>query len=933
MRLGVFRARAGVKRAMRTDADAMPSDAARRGRSATARDDPVVAEVAVPEATDDDDGTGTRAPTKPSAFASHNARMAHVRRELTRLASEEPYYNAKVWRRTPYDATPYEILEPSRAYVAAQDVDEDDARALLDRLRTSVDDGWTDFVAVDSSCASTVTMEVKDGGPVEVARVEPLSLTDETLREPLRVGVDVEERPLWGIDCYTREAILSAISVIDHYAGAENRARRVEYLQKRLLPTLHTLGDDGWDMVAVARAVQANAEADGDVHAARASHALAKAVENIDDADNGQPKVKARSRKRAKVSKARVTEAGASVEATPTTSSSAMDEVKVEDTVPMDATNGDATAEEAVPVEVPVDPRTKRVHFRIHPKGTGVVCINKNGIKARTFVQYYAGEIYSPWRWYERQDAIKKCFPNMELPSFFNITLERPEIDERGRHTLFVEGMHKGSFASRLSHSCEPNCQTVTFAKDGKLALGMFTTHDIAYGEEMTWDYSCITESAEEYRNAFCLCSSPGCRGSFLTYSGSGAFTAVMKKKHGFLHRNAILFKACSSPVTQEDRDALHASGIRECALANCPDWVVKWAALTLEYIRLEERELPQALMDLPSTNLGAYTEIGAKHETIGVVATRFTNLVVTLDKIRRVLSAPGQRQAPFFRILNDDEIIDHLWSGSESIFNRLVSALLASEGVRKHAKASSSRESATLISSAGANAATKELIARISACDDTGLRPKSPAEARRRLLKVSEVLRSSGAKHARAADCLWFYGNTVNWFTYEKFESVYSTPVNIDDVAAEYSATTIARKLPQVYHGKKENMLRKKYGSLYVWGQLVTWFKQTIYSPDASLSADRRGTLSLPDPESAYGGPGVKYAAPERRALLKFLRNGMDIMWPTTMPWSFKNPSKSYGSPMFDEALRQSYPDEYTTTTNGGKTLDKLLDEFQNFI
>jgi hypothetical protein len=32
-----------------------------------------------------------------------------------------------------------------------------------------------------------------------------------------------------------------------------------------------------------------------------------------------------------------------------------------------------------------------------------------------------------------------------------------------------------------------------------------------------------------------------------------------------------------------------------------------------------------------------------------------------------------------------------------------------------------------------------------------------------------------------------------------------------------------------------------------------VSWFKQTIYNPEASLSAERRGTMSLPDPESAY--------------------------------------------------------------------------------
>jgi hypothetical protein len=44
------------------------------------------------------------------------------------------------------------------------------------------------------------------------------------------------------------------------------------------------------------------------------------------------------------------------------------------------------------------------------------------------------------------------------------------------------------------------------------------------------------------------------------------------------------------------------------------------------------------------------------------------------------------------------------------------------------------------------------------------------------------------------------------------------------------------------------------RYGPLYVWGQLSAWYKQTVYDPTASLSADRRGTVSLPDIDACYG-------------------------------------------------------------------------------
>ena len=47
------------------------------------------------------------------------------------------------------------------------------------------------------------------------------------------------------------------------------------------------------------------------------------------------------------------------------------------------------------------------------------------------------------------------------------------------------------------------------------------------------------------------------------------------------------------------------------------------------------------------------------------------------------------------------------------------------------------------------------------------------------------------------------------------------------------------------VYSGSKE------YDASFIWGQLVGWHKQTVDKPNASLSADRRGTLTVPDLES----------------------------------------------------------------------------------
>lgn len=77
-------------------------------------------------------------------------------------------------------------------------------------------------------------------------------------------------------------------------------------------------------------------------------------------------------------------------------------------------------------------PPPDRLQFRVHPKGVGVVCVAPEGIEPETFVTEYHGELYPPWRWFEKQDAIKKCNPGMSLPDFYNICLERPRDDDQG---------------------------------------------------------------------------------------------------------------------------------------------------------------------------------------------------------------------------------------------------------------------------------------------------------------------------------------------------------------------------------------------------------------------------------------------------------------------------------------------------------------------
>mmetsp|Transcript_3604 Transcript_3604/g.4526 ORF Transcript_3604/g.4526 Transcript_3604/m.4526 type:complete len:189 (+) Transcript_3604:2-568(+) len=109
----------------------------------------------------------------------------------------------------------------------------------------------------------------------------------------------------------------------------------------------------------------------------------------------------------------------------------------------------------------------------------------------------------------------------------------------------------------------------------------------------------------------------------------------------------------------------------------------------------------------------------------------------------------------------------------------------------------------------------------------------------------------------------------------------------------------------------------QKKYQAAYMWGQLSGWYKQTVADPSASLSAERRGTMSLPDLTSCFGGNKDRYK--DRKKIIDKVKKTPFQMWPTGTIWSFKNPHKIYGSPWLDKAFMKS-----------SKNLDECLKEIQ---
>lgn len=75
----------------------------------------------------------------------------------------------------------------------------------------------------------------------------------------------------------------------------------------------------------------------------------------------------------------------------------------------------------------------------------------------------------------------------------------------------------------------------------------------------------------------------------------------VLEAKHTFLDRQALLLRCCTEPLTAADKARLEKTGLRGSVLGRAdvdcnpdtPDWLKKWAALTLEFVELERQQLP----------------------------------------------------------------------------------------------------------------------------------------------------------------------------------------------------------------------------------------------------------------------------------------------------------------------------------------------------
>ncbi|KAK4437322.1 Histone-lysine N-methyltransferase ATXR3 [Sesamum alatum] len=541
-------------------------------------------------------------------------------------------------------------------------------------------------------------------------------------------------------------------------------------------------------------------------------------------------------------------------------------------------------------------------NYIAYRKGLGVVCNKEGGFSEDDFVVEFLGEVYPTWKWFEKQDGIRALQKNNNdpAPEFYNIYLERPKGDADGYDLVVVDAMHKANYASRICHSCRPNCEAKVTAVDGQYQIGIYSVRPIAYGEEITFDYNSVTESKEEYEASVCLCGNQVCRGSYLNLTGEGAFQKVLKEHHGLLDRHCLLLEACElNSVSEEDYIDLGKAGLGSCLLGGLPDWLIAYTARLVRFINFERTKLPSEIFRHNTEEKRRYfAEIqleveksDAEIQAEGVYNQRLQNLALTIDKVRYVMRCvfgdPKKAPPPLER-LSPEEAVSYLWKGEGSLVEELIQCMAPH------------MEDVTL----------RDLKAKIHAHDPSGY-DDTEMKLRKSLLWLRDEVRNLPctykSRQDAAADLIHIYAYTKCFFRIREYKKVTSPPVCITplDLGPKY-----ADKL-----GSGVHEYCKTYSEAYCLGQLMFWHNQNA-EPVATLAKASRGCLSLPDVGSFY----AKVQKPSRQRVygprtVKFMLARMEKQpqrpWPKDRIWSFKSSLKVVGSPMLDAVLHKATIDK----------------------
>lgn len=538
-------------------------------------------------------------------------------------------------------------------------------------------------------------------------------------------------------------------------------------------------------------------------------------------------------------------------------------------------------------------------NYVAYRKGLGVVCDKQGGFTEDDFVVEFLGEVYPAWKWFEKQDGIRSLQKNSKepAPEFYNIYLERPKGDADGYDLVVVDAMHKANYASRICHSCRPNCEAKVTAVSGQYQIGIYSVRPIGFGEEITFDYNSVTESKEEYEASVCLCGNQVCRGSYLNLTGEGAYQKVLKEWHGLLDKHCLLLEACElNWVSEEDYIDLGRAGLGSCLLGGLPDWLIAYSARLVRFINFERTKLPAEILKHNLEEKKKYcAEISlemeksdAEVQAEGVYNQRLQNLALTLDKVRYVLRCvfgnPKEAPPPLQK-LSPEEMVSVLWNGKGSLVDQLFDC------ITPHILD---------------DRMLQDLRSKIRAHDPSNS-GNIEKDLRKSLLWLRDEVRNLPctykSRHDAAADLIHIYAYTKCFFKIREYKTVTSPPVYI-------SPLDLGPKCADKLSGVTEYC--KTYGENYCLGQLIYWHNQANTDPDRALVRASRGCLSLPDIGSFY----AKAQKPSRQRVygprtVRFMLRRMEKQpqrpWPDNRIWSFESSPKFFGSPMLDAVLNNA--------------------------
>eukprot|EP00250_Pteridium_aquilinum_P014016 c21723_g1_i2 orf=471-7637(-) len=524
-------------------------------------------------------------------------------------------------------------------------------------------------------------------------------------------------------------------------------------------------------------------------------------------------------------------------------------------------------------------------------KGLGVVCNHAPGFDKDEFIVEFFGEVYPAWRWFEKQDAIRS-FQRKDkdpAPEFYNIFLERPKGDASGYDLVVVDAMHKANYASRICHSCRPNCEARVTAVNGRYQIGVYTLRPVEYGEELTFDYNSITESKEEHEKSVCLCGSHVCRGSYLNFAGPETFQEIMREDHSLLHRHDLLLHACiAGHATAEDWDVLKQAGLGSCLLDGLPGWTVKYAAGVVRFVNEERKFLPREILKsiLSERRLeraGESEAFEAEIQADGVFNTRLQNLAITLDKVRyvfkRIYGDPGAAPPPL-RMLKPAEVVALIWKHENSVVADLLHGMsqhISKEDLSEFERKVREHEPSQL-GDIEKNLQQSLLWLRDELC-------KAPI--------------ACVSRHDAAADLFHLYAYTKLFFTCQDYPTFESPSLTI-------SPLDLGPKHAHKLGAASSKEWTKTYSKDYVLGQLIFWYKPNVAEPGASLVKASKGCLCLPNPTSCYAKSSQQrlvYGSMDRLKMFRRMEHkpSRPWSWKGQLFWEFNNNQQLLGSPMMD--------------------------------